>query len=179
MSEQAMERPGGLTETAIELTQRPNSIFRRALFGGYKTQDVDHYVERAADVLEGLIEDSKRAKVALDDQKQRETELRTALSSALRFTDHIVAAAKREASTLLQSTQERELEYREQAIAGRPTTLAQEIEALRAQRDRLAAELSAALDSHIRLLTAVETNSMPELQRARVNTLITGGERAA
>lgn len=179
MSEQAMERPAGLAETALELTQRPNSIFRRALFGGYKTQDVDHYVERAADVLESLIDENKRARVALDDQKQRETELRTALSSSLRFTDHIVAAAKREASTLLASSQEREMEYREQSIAGRPSTLAQEIEALRAQRDRLAAELSATLDSHIRLLTAVETNSMPELQRTRVNTLVNGAERAA
>ena len=70
MSEQAMERPTGLAETALELTQRPNSIFRRALFGGYKTQDVDHYVERAADVLESLIEENKRARVALDDQKR-------------------------------------------------------------------------------------------------------------
>jgi cell division septum initiation protein DivIVA len=179
MSEQTMDRPAGLTETALELTQRPNSIFRRALFGGYKTQDVDHYVERAADVLESLIDENKRAKVAMDEQKQRETELRTALSSSLRFTDHIVAAAKREASTLLQSTQEREVEYRDQAAVNRPSTLAQEIEALRAQRDRLAAELSASLDSHIRLLTAVETNSMPELQRARVNTLLNGADRAA
>lgn len=179
MSEQAMERPVGLADSALELTQRPNSIFRRALFGGYKIQDVDHYVERAADVLESLIDENKRARVALDEQKQRETELRTALSSALRFTDHIVAAAKREASTLLASTEERDLEYREQSIAGRPATLAQEIEALRSQRDRLAAELSAALDSHIRLLTAVETNSMPETQRARVNTLVNGAERAA
>jgi cell division septum initiation protein DivIVA len=173
-----MERPAGLAETAIELTQRPNSIFRRALFGGYKTQDVDHYVERAADVLESLIEENRTFKVSLDEQQQRETDLRTALSSALKFTDHIVAAAKREATTLLENTREREAEYEEQRFTGRATTLAQEIEALRAQRDRLAAELNAALDSHIRLLTAVETNSMPETQRVRVNTLITG-ERAA
>jgi cell division septum initiation protein DivIVA len=178
MSEQAMERPVGLAETAIELTQRPNSIFRRALFGGYKTQDVDHYVERAADVLESLIEENKALKIDVDGQKQRETDLRTALASALKFSDHIVAAAKREAATLLENTREREEEYQPQAFAGRSTTLAQEIEALRAARDRLAAELSAALDSHIRLLTAVETNSMPETQRVRVNTLISG-ERAA
>ncbi len=178
MSEQAIERPAGLAETAIELTQRPNSIFRRALFGGYKTQDVDHYVERAADVLESLIEENKALKVDVDDQKQRETDLRTALSSALKFTDHIVAAAKREAATLLENTREREEEYQAHAFTGRSTTLAQEIEALRAQRDRLAAELNAALDSHIRLLTAVETNSMPETQRVRVNAIISG-ERAA
>ena len=41
MSEQALEQPTNLSETALELTQAPNSIFRRALFGGYKTQDVD------------------------------------------------------------------------------------------------------------------------------------------
>lgn len=178
MSEQAMERPAGLAETAIELTQRPNSIFRRALFGGYKTQDVDHYVERAADVLESLIEENKALKVGVDEQKQREADLRTALASALKFSDHIVAAAKREATTLLENTRERQDEYQATVFPGRTTTLAQEIEALRAQRDRLAAELNAALDSHIRLLTAVETNSMPEMQRARVNMLI-NGERAA
>lgn len=178
MSEQALDRPAGLSETAIELTQAPNSIFRRALFGGYKTQDVDHYVERAADVLESLIEENRKLKVEIDDQQQRETDLKTALSSALKFSDHIVAAAKREASTLLQNTQEREQEYAEQSVSG-PTTLAQEIEALRAQRDRLAAELNAALDSHIRLLTAVETNSMPETQRTKVNTILNGAERAA
>jgi cell division septum initiation protein DivIVA len=178
MSEQAMDRPAGLAETAIELTQRPNSIFRRALFGGYKTQDVDHYVERAADVLESLIEENKALRVDVDGQKQRETDLRTALASALKFTDHIVAAAKREAATLLENTRDREAEYQAVPFTGRTATLAQEIEALRAQRDRLAAELNAALDSHIRLLTAVETNSMPEMQRARVNNLISG-ERAA
>ena len=178
MSEQAMDRPAGLAETAIELTQRPNSIFRRALFGGYKTQDVDHYVGRAADVLESLIEENKALKVDFDEHKQRETDLRTALSSALKFSDHIVAAAKREAATLLENTREREEEYQATAFTGRSTTLAQEIEALRAQRDRLAAELNAALDSHIRLRTAVETNSMPEMQRARVNNLV-NGERAA
>lgn len=178
MSEQAMDRPSGLAETAIELTQRPNSIFRRALFGGYKTQDVDHYVERAADVLEALIGENQALKVDVDGQKQRETDLRTALASALKFTDHIVAAAKREAATLLENTRDREEEYQAVPFTGRTTTLAQEIEALRAQRDRLAAELNAALDSHIRLLTAVETNSMPEMQRARVNNLISG-ERAA
>jgi len=178
MSEQAMDRPASINETAIELTQAPNSIFRRALFGGYKTADVDHYVERAADVLESLIEENKQYKIAFDDQEQRESELRTALSSALNFTDHIVAAAKREASTMLQNSREREEEYAAEPFSG-SRTLAQEIEALRAQRDRLAAELNAALDSHIRLLTAVETNSMPETQRTKVNSMLNSNERAA
>ena len=175
MSEQALERPASLNETAIELTQAPNSIFRRALFGGYKTHDVDHYVERAADVLESLIEENKEHRVRMDAQAQRENEFRTALSSSVRFTDHIVVAARREASTLLENSRQREEEYAEQEEAA-PATLAQEIEALRAQRDRLAAELNAALDSHIRLLSAVETNSMTELTRAKVNALLNGNE---
>ena len=108
MSEQALEHPVALNETAIELTQAPNSIFRRALFGGYKTQDVDHYVERAADVLESLIEENKDYRVEADAREQVEIEMRTALSSVLKFTDHIVAAAHREAGTLLQNSRERE-----------------------------------------------------------------------
>ena len=175
MSEQALEHPVALNETAIELTQAPNSIFRRALFGGYKTQDVDHYVERAADVLESLIEENKDYRVEADAREQVEIEMRTALSSVLKFTDHIVAAAHREAGTLLQNSREREEEYAADT-ASTPTTLAQEIEALRGQRDRLAAELNAALDSHIRLLTAVETNSATEISRAKINNLLNGSE---
>lgn len=172
MSEQALDHPVPLSETAVELTQAPNSIFRRSLFGGYKTQDVDHYVERAADVLESLIDENKDYRVVADAREQAEVEMRTALSSALKFTDHIVAAAHREAGSMLQNSREREEEY----TSATPSTLAQEIEALRGQRDRLAAELNAALDSHIRLLTAVETNSMTEISRAKVNTLLNGSE---
>ena len=47
-----------------------------------------------------------------------------------------------------------------------------------ASRRRSRAQSEWNVDSHIRLLTAVETNSMPEMQRARVNNLI-NGERAA
>lgn len=175
MSEQAIEQTVPLSETALELTQAPNSIFRRALFGGYRTNDVDHYVGRAADVLESLIEENKDFKIELDSQQQRDDDFRTALSSALNFTDHIVSAARREASALLKNTREREEEYSGQT-ASTPSNLAQEIDALRSQRDRLAAELSDALDSHIRLLTAVETNSMTEIGRARVNALLNGSD---
>ncbi len=175
MSEQALEQPGALSDTALELTQSPNSIFRRALFGGYKTQDVDHYVERAADVLESLIEENKEFKVQIDAQQLEQVELRTALSSALNFTDHIVAAAKREASALLENSRAREEDYASDAVSP-PATLAQEIDILQSQRDRLAAELNAALDSHIRLLSAVESNSLPEIDRARVNSILNGGD---
>ena len=175
MSEQALEHPIAPSETALELTQSPNSIFRRALFGGYKTQDVDHYVERAADVLEALIEENKEFKLQFDEQQQRQVELRTALSSSLNFADHIVAAARREAAALLENTREREQEYASDAPAA-PSSLSQEIDALQIQRDRLAAELSAALDSHIRLLSVVETNSIPEIARAKVNTLLNGSD---
>ncbi len=175
MSEQALEHPGTLSDTALELTQSPNSIFRRALFGGYKTQDVDHYVERAADVLESLIDENKEFKVQIDEQQLEKVALRTALSSALNFTDHIAAAAKREASALLENSRAREEDYASDTAS--PTaTFAQEIDALRSQRDRLAAELNAALDSHIRLLSAVESNSIPEIDRARVNSILNGGD---
>ena len=175
MSEQALEQPTTLSETALDLTQTPNSIFRRALFGGYKTQDVDHFVDRAADVLESLIEENKEYKLQIDSRQLAEVELRTALSSALNFTDHIVSAAKREASALLENAREREEEYAASASSA-SDSLAQEIAALRSQRDRLAAELNAALDSHIRLLGAVETNSIPEIERAKVNSLLNAAD---
>ena len=50
------------------------------------------------------------------------------------------------------------------------------MDALRRQRERRAAELNAALDRHIRLLSAVESNSIPEIDRARVNSILNGGD---
>ena len=76
---------------------------------------------------------------------------------------------------MLENAREREEEYA--ASASSPSaSLAQEIAALRSQRDRLAAELNASLDSHIRLLSAIETNSIPEIERAKVNSLLNAAD---
>lgn len=166
MSEQAaIDNPKALNESALELTQKPNSIFRRALLGGYKTQDVDHYVERAADVLESLIAENRDYKVRIDEMEQAERAMRTALSGALKFSENIADAAKREATSLVQSTAGDDAET---------LSLAQEIEVIRAQRNRLAAELNATLDSHIRLLDAVESNGMPESARRKAQDILGG-----
>ena len=42
-------------KTDLEVAQQPNSVFRRALLGGYKTKDVDQYVERSKEALDTLI----------------------------------------------------------------------------------------------------------------------------
>lgn len=166
MSEQAaIDNPKALNESALELTQKPNSIFRRALLGGYKTQDVDHYVERAADVLESLIAENRDYKIRIDELEQAERAMRTALSGALKFSENIADAAKREATSLVQSTAGDDAET---------LSLAQEIEVIRAQRNRLAAELNATLDSHIRLLDAVESNSMPDSARRKAQDILGG-----
>jgi cell division septum initiation protein DivIVA len=167
MSEQAaIDNPKALNDSALELTQKPNSIFRRALLGGYKTQDVDHYVERAADVLESLIAENRDYKVRIDELEQAERAMRTTLSSTLKFSENIADAAKREATSLIQSTAGE--------AASDALSLAQEIEVLRAQRNRLAAELNATLDSHIRLLDAVESNGMPDSTRRKAQELLGG-----
>ena len=169
MSEEAaIDNPKALNETALELTQKPNSIFRRALLGGYKAQDVDHYVERAADVLESLIGENRDYKVRLDELEDAERTMQTALASALKFSENIVDAAKREADSLIQGS----ASATDEDAPAELLSLAQEIEVLRAQRNRLAAELNATLDSHIRLLDAVESNGMPESTRKKAKELL-------
>ena len=155
----------------LEVAQQPNSVFRRALLGGYKTQDVDQYVERSKEALDTLIEENKELKVKIDQLREGSITIRTALASSLKFSENISDAAQRETHTILEQAKAATTRF-EQEIKGATGTLANEIEALRAHRDRLTSELNQTLESHIRLLDTIESNSMSESSIAKANELL-------
>ncbi len=159
------------TATDVEVTQTPSSLFRRALLGGYKTPDVDQYVEKSKEVLDAVIEENRDLKVRIDEMREGSITMRTALSSALKFSENISDSAVREARSILEHAKTQAERYANET-AHANGTLAHEIESLRAHRDRLTAELNQTVDSHIRLLDAIETNTLSESSRQKAHDLL-------
>ena len=159
------------TGTGLEVTQQPNSVFRRALLGGYKTKDVDQYVERSKDAMDTIIEENKELKVKIDQLREGSITIRTALSSTLKFSENISDTAKRETSTILDHAQASAKRFQEET-ATLGASLSSEIEALRKHRDMLTTELNTTMESHIRLLDSIETNTLTESSRATANELL-------
>jgi cell division septum initiation protein DivIVA len=159
------------TSTQLEVAQQPNSVFRRALLGGYKTKDVDQYVERSSEAMDTLIAENKDLKVKIDQLREGSITIRTALASTLRFSENISDTAKRETTTILDHARASAKRFREES-ATLGASLSSEIEALRKHRDHLTTELSATMESHIRLLDSIDTNSMTDSSRATANELL-------
>jgi cell division septum initiation protein DivIVA len=171
MSDEATMDGGHASDMSVELSQQPNSIFRRALLGGYKIQDVEQYTERANQVIENLMEENKELKVKIDSLREGGITMRTALASAVNFSENIADAARRETTHILDSAKAQQQRTDDEEF-GTPQTLAQEIEALRTHRDRITSELNNALESHIRLLDSIETNLISEDTLKKVNELL-------
>jgi len=135
-----------------------NHEFSRVLAGGYRPQEVDRFLERAADAMESLIREVARLKeqqqtyeAKLQEYQQVEQALRSALVTSQRFGEELVQSAKREAETLVEAARLQK-ERLEAEAAKLPAALAQEIARLEEQRDRLRSELEAVLKSHEVLL---------------------------
>jgi cell division septum initiation protein DivIVA len=158
-------------QTDLEVMQQPNSVFRRALLGGYKTKDVDQYVERSTEAMDTLIEENKELKVKIDQLREGSITIRTALASTLKFSENISDTAKRETSTILDNARASAERFQvETASLG--ASLSSEIEALRKHRDHLTQELGSTMESHIRLLDSIETNTLTESSRDTANDLL-------
>ena len=157
--------------TELEVTQQPNAVFRRALLGGYKTADVDKYIEQTKELLQSAMEENKLLKVKIDEMRSGSITMKTALSSAMKFSENINCTAKREATSLMENAHHAAKRF-EQDSAGLKNNLSQEIDALRLQRDRLTTEFSATMESHIRLLDTIDMNSMNDDTRETVKDLL-------
>lgn len=161
----------GAKSTGLEVTQQPNSVFRRALLGGYKTKDVDQYIERSKEALDTLIEENKDLKVKIDQLREGSITIRTALASTLKFSENISDTAKRETSNILDHARASADRFREET-ATLGASLSSEIEALRKHRDHLTTELTTTMESHIRLLDSIESNTLTESSRATAKDLL-------
>jgi len=160
-------------ELAITPSELCNAELRHAMFGGYATAEVDELLERVANVMESLIQETRRLKdeaAALKDEieqhHQMETTLRNALVSSQKFAEDIGDAARRQADALIE-----EARVEQQRILAEDTALPEklrrEIETMRSQRDRLKADLAGVIETHRRLLESLEKEDEPvEVERA-------------
>jgi cell division initiation protein len=135
-----------------------NKEFRRAIFGGYSTQEVDAYLERVADVLESLIrqirelrEQLENHKARLEEYRQIEETLRSALVTSQKFGENLIDAARREADSIVEAARAEKGRVLSQA-AKLPTALEAEINQLQELRDRLRTNMLAILTTHRTLL---------------------------
>ena len=158
-------------ENAITPSDLCNQPFRRAVFGGYKMDEVDAFLNRAADQLESLLEQLRLLKAQNEEQKgrieeyrQMEGTLRSALISSQKFGEDTVDAARREAQALVEEA--RAIQAKAEAEAARlPEALSQEIRLLTDKRERLRAEILAILDTHRALLARLPQAGLPEFKR--------------
>ncbi|MBI4560193.1 MAG: DivIVA domain-containing protein [Candidatus Hydrogenedentes bacterium] len=140
-----------------------NKRFKRSLLLGYDTLEVNAFLERVADTLEGLIVQVRTLKERRDDLEQRleeyrqmEATLRSALISSQKFGDDIIETAKREAQAIIEQARLLRMQA-ELESAKIPEALARDIQALERQRARLRQELLSILQAHSQLLE----DSMP------------------
>jgi cell division initiation protein len=145
-------------EAAITPSDLYNTEFKNALMGGYDKDEVDEYLERVADVMEGLITQVKELKQQVEEQRSRadavkdmENTLRNALVSSQKFGDDIAESARREADALLAEARLAKARA-EQEAAVLPEELHNEVNRLAAQRDRLRMDMRALLAAHQALL---------------------------
>lgn len=136
--------------------------FGRVLFGGYRPQEVDTFLERVADIVEHLNQRVSELKKQQEEYRQMEDTLRSALVASHQLGENLVESARREAETLIGSAQA-EKERIERGALNMPDALRAEIRRLREQRDRLRAEIRAVLASHQAMLDShAPTEDLPE-----------------
>ncbi len=148
-------------EIAITPSDIYNQDFKRALLGGYETREVDAFLERVADIIERLLAQMRYLRERVDEQRAtideyREIEktLRSALVSSQKFSEDILASAKREAESLIEEARLKKAQA-QLAAAKLPRKLARDIHVLEQQRSRMRREMLAILETHKSLLDSL------------------------
>ena len=141
-----------------------NHKFQKASWGGYKTQDVDAYLERLADIVESLNEQVKELKAENEDLREKVVEyqdvekaLRSSLLSSQRFHDEMLDTARQEAERMVDPAHEKKKRIEQDAIQV-SERLNEDIRALRHQRERLRIDMQTILETHWRMLEKVSSD---------------------
>lgn len=148
-----------------EITLSPSDLlnqqFKRAGFGGYKRRQVDDFIERVADVLEGLINQVRQLKERNEEQRRAiaeyeeiEAALRNTLLTSQQHGDQMLDAARREAHVIVEEAKLKRAQAQADATK-LPTHLARDIHLLEQQRSRLRVELLAILETHRKLIDSL------------------------
>jgi len=147
-------------ESVLAPSDLYNKEFRRVVFGGYDPAEVDAFLERVADALEPLIrqvrdlkQQQEEHRATIDEYRQMEATLRSALVTSQKFGENLVESARREAEHLVAAARI-EKDRLELDAAKLPDELAKEVRRLQEQRDRLRADILAILEAHRALLDA-------------------------
>ena len=150
-------------ESLLSPSHLYNTDFKNALVGGYDKDEVDEYLERVADTMEAMINRMRELKEELEAQRAKmeelrdmENTLRNALITSQKFGENIEESARRSAeATLAEARAERETLLAEARRL--PDDLRQEVQSLRAERDRLRTDIRAVLAAHSALLLEIPT----------------------
>lgn len=138
-----------------------NAELKTNLFGGYSKNQVDALLERAADVLEILINRNKQLKQTNEEQKEElsklhdmEASLRSALVSSQKMSENIIDAARLQADALLAEAKlaRAQAVFRMEQL---PDSLRAEIRRLMEARDLLRDDIAAVLKSHEGLIKRI------------------------
>lgn len=148
-------------EIALSPSDLLNQQFKRASFGGYRRRQVDDFIERVADVLEGLINQVRQLKEKNDEQRRTiaeyediETALRNTLLTSQHHGDRMLDSARREAYVIVEEAKLKRAQAQADATK-LPTHLARDIHLLEQQRLRLRVELLAILETHRKLIDSL------------------------
>ncbi len=148
-------------DIAITPSDIYNQDFKRAMLGGYDARAVDAFLERVADMVERLLSQIRHLKEKVDEQRAsideyREIEktLRSALVSSQKFSEDILASAKREAESLIEEARLQKAQA-QLAAAKLPRKLVRDIHVLEQQRSRMRREMMAILETHKSLLDSL------------------------
>lgn len=168
MTDSRSDQPSQLDVRALTPNQIFGRDFKKALWGGYATREVDAFLTRVGDAFVASIERARASDEQIAEQRaqveayqQSEDALRGALVAAQRFNEDIIAAAKREAAALVEEARlVKERALAEAAQIGRD--VARDIEQLETQRTVFLTELRALLETHLNLLDRIEPARKPE-----------------
>ena len=138
--------------------------FSRSL-GGYKTTEVDDFLDRCADAVEELTrindENERKMQVLAEtvmDYRNQEDSIRSALISAQRMSESVISDARKQAEDIREAARNEADTMREQAVAD----TAAELEELRRIRQEVAdfkARLLATYREHLTLIGILDGGS--------------------
>jgi cell division initiation protein len=139
-----------------------NAQFSKASFGGYKHEEVNDLIDRAAHALEELTAENEdlrsqvvRLRAELDQMRNEERLVKDAIMSAQRAGELLRGDAQREADLIRDEARQQARAERSQAQHD-AETLRDEVERLRTQRKRFIAEQRALLEKSLRELNEIE-----------------------
>ena len=135
--------------------------FNRSL-GGYKTNEVDAFLDRCADAVDELVkmlnENERKMQVLAEtvvDYRNQEDSIRSALISAQRMSESVISDARKQAEDIREAARTEADAMREKAIADTAVEMA-ELRRIRQEVSDFKAKLLATYREHLTLIGILE-----------------------